>query len=97
VQDVWPCGVRDVGAVVDSKECIMPAAGIREDLERGKLCPRLHSLLPELDDIDPTCQDRIEEVGEVRLLRTRIRAEVQPRPSEPAAQPGGAAHPDFLR
>ena len=75
----------------------MSAAGIREDLERGKLGPCLHALLPELDDIDPTRQDCLEEVGEVRLLGTRIRTQIQPRCREPAAPPGGATYSDFVQ
>ncbi len=97
VQDVWLCRVRDVGAVVNSEERVMPAAGIGEDLERGKLGSCLHAFLPELDDIDPARQDCLEEVGEVRLLGTRIRTQIQPRRCQAAAPPGGATYRDFVR
>jgi hypothetical protein len=75
----------------------MPAAGIREDLKRGKLGARLHVLLPKLDDIDTARQDCLEEVGEIGLLRTRVSTQIEPRRGEPPAPPGGVTYPGVVR
>lgn len=78
VQDVGADGVRDVGAVVHGEELAVAACGLGENLEVFELLPRLHALVPQLDDVHACGQDGVEELGEVTLPLAGVRAEVEP-------------------
>jgi Kef-type K+ transport system membrane component KefB len=46
----------------------VPAGGRRKDLQVLELFAGLHALLPELHDVHPGRQDRVQEHGQVALL-----------------------------
>ncbi len=78
VQHVGAGGVGDVRPVVDRQESAVPGAGVGEDLEVLQLLGGLHALVPQLHDVDPAGQDRVQELRQVALAPAGVRAEVDP-------------------
>ncbi len=88
VQYVRTSGHRDVGPVVDGQQCVVAARGVGEDGQRLEFLARLQrpeplltrrALVPQLDDVDPACQRRVGEFGEVAALAPGVGAQVQLR------------------
>ena len=101
MQHVGACRPRDVGPVVDREQRTVSARGVGEHLERGEFVAGLQrSVLPfpcrtlvtQLDDVDPACERRVGERGQVAALATGVGAQVQRRRSQPSGQVAGLGH-----
>jgi hypothetical protein len=88
VQHVGSGRAGDVGAVVDREQGAVPAGRVRQDLACGQLVARLQraeplltgrSLVAQLDDVHPTGQGGIGELGQVGALTPRVGTQIQPR------------------
>ena len=87
MQHVGAGRAGDVGAVVDREQGAVPAGRVGEDLARGQLVARLERaeplltgrpLVAQLDDVDPTGQGGIGELGQVAAFTPRVGAQIQP-------------------
>ncbi|CAM5477504.1 hypothetical protein SPURM210S_01116 [Streptomyces purpurascens] len=94
VQHVGAGGVGDVRPVVDREQLAVPSTGVGEDGQPLQLLARLHALVPQLHDVDPTGQHGIEELHEVALPLAGVGAEVDPGVGElsPCGGGGGVGH-----
>ena len=90
VEHVRPGGERDVRAVVHGQQPAVPPAGGREHLEQGEFLARLQALLPQLDDVHPGAEDRVEELRQVAPRPPGVRAQVEARVRQ--ARPQIARH-----
>ena len=86
VEHVGPGGERDVRAVVHGQQPAVPPAGGREHPEQGELLARLQALLPQLHDVHPGPEDRVEELRQIAQGPPRVRAQVEPRARQPRPQ-----------
>ena len=68
-------GLLGLGAV--------PLSGRCEDLEEADLIPGFEALLPQLDDVDATREDGVEEVLEIAFTRSGVGAQVEPGVGQP--------------
>ena len=93
VEHVRPGREGDVGPVVHRQQRAVPAAGGREHLEQRELLARLEALLPQLHDVDPAAENRVEERGQVTLGAPPVGAQVQPGVGQPGTQ---VSHPDIM-
>jgi len=75
----------------------VPTGRLREDLAHGQLVARLEraeplltdrSLVAQLDDVDPTGQGRLRELGQVAALTARVGTQIKPRRRETQSRPG---------
>ena len=89
VQHVGARRQRDVGAVVDRQQRVVPARRVGEHLERLQFLARLQraeplltgrALVAQLDDVDPARQRRVGEFGQVTALAAGVGAEIQRAP-----------------
>jgi hypothetical protein len=88
VQHIGAGRAGDVGAVVDREQGAVPASRVGKDLAGGQLVARLERaeppftgrpLVAQLDDVDPTGQGGVDELGQVAALTARVGAQVRPR------------------
>ena len=66
-----------LGPVVHRQQRAVPSAGGGEHLEQRELFARLEALLPQLHDVHPAAEDRVEEPGQVALGTPPVRAQVK--------------------
>ena len=85
VQHVGLRRKRDVGPVVDREQPPVPSAGGSEHLEQRQLLTGFQALLPQLDDVHPGGQYRVEERNQVTLAPPPVSAQVEPRRRQPLA------------
>ena len=93
VEHVRPGRQGHVGPVVHRQQRAVPAAGGGEHLEQRELLARLEALLPQLHDVHPAAEDRVEELGQVALGAPPVRAQVKPGVGQPRAQ---VSHPVIM-
>lgn len=77
VQDRASRTRRDVGAVVDGPQLAVPLGGILQNLQDAQLGRRFECFVAKLNDVDTPAECGVDEVGEVTLAGTSIRAEIQ--------------------
>jgi hypothetical protein len=83
VQHVGPRRERDVGPVVDREQPPVPSAGGSEHLEQRQLLAGFQALLPQLDDVHPGGEHRVEERNQVTLAPPPVGAQVEPGGRQP--------------
>jgi hypothetical protein len=68
-----------VRPVVHREQPPVPPARFGEHLQQREFLPRLQALLPQLDDVHPARQRRVEKLAQVALPTPPVGAQVQPR------------------
>ena len=93
MKHVRPGRQGHIGPVVHRQQRAVPTAGAREHLEQREFLARLEALLPQLHDVDPAAENRVEELGQVALGASPVGAQVEPGVGQPGAQ---VSHPDIM-
>src|SRR5215468_9255174 len=94
MEDRRTARASDVRAVVDREQLAVPFCGGREGFQKAQLVPCLEALLPQLDDVDTTGEDRVEKVIQITLTLPGISTQIQPRLRKPGTGPLPSAHAD---
>jgi len=92
VQHVRAGRQSDVRPVVHRQQRAVPPARVREHRKQRELLARLQALLPQLDDVHPAAEHRVEKRDQVPLGAPPVSAQVQPRGREPLPQVGHEAN-----
>ncbi len=93
MKHVRPGRQGHVGPVVHRQQRAVPTARVGEHLEQRQLLARLKALLPQLHDVHPAAEDRVEELGQVALGAPPVRAQVEPGVGQPGTQ---VSHPVIM-
>ncbi len=89
MEHVGPGGERDIRPVIHGQQPAVPPAGVREHLEQAEFLAGLQALLPELDNVHPGAEDRVEELRQVALGPAGVGAQVEARVRQPRPQIAG--------